>query len=686
MFTKIKFLSLWLFCSYVVFCKEDSKVNDENRPYEFGFSIDGQQHRHERRDANGIIQGEFGFITADGIYHVTVYATDENGRFKILSMRNVRISGPLDGSQAGSYTTKPLPIGESFSTSSPANINKNQKEVFTSTTSIPKPTQVQNVQNVQIANLGAVTKRPDLVNPNIQSSKQPIVFTTQATIKPACAGCGYVTKSSSTTPKSVNIPSGGINVGPNQNVPQNLNYPSGGIDQNAPNIQNTGSLGSAPFSGQKPIVQNAPQTSQNQGSLGFHPSSGVTQQGQTPQAVNGPQFNIQGPSNQNVPQTSLPGGINQGQVQTSQTLNAQGVQGITNQNYPFAGINQGQVQTPQTLNAQGVQEANNQNYPSTGINQGQVQTSQTLNAQGVQGATNQNYPTAGINQGQVQTSQTLNVQGVQGATNQNYPSVGLSQGQVQTSQTFNAQGVQGTTNQNYPSGITQGQSPISQVTDGQSINLQKPNNQNVPQNINYPNTQTQPGQNSGYKGNKNILGLTTESGSIQITPTKNTPSEILSHGIMNQNTQNPILPNLQTTQPQSKPHSIVDDIKIENNSILVPNNPPIPIEDKYPGMKDGLPDGISTGDISDLLYKFNYTIGFHGHYEMGWRNGTKVGGYFVNGRDGISRIVTYVADEFGYRPKVRLINLGYDSILTPKEETEKSFGLQSFEFVWYPLK
>lgn len=43
-------------------------------------------------DENGIIQGEFGFITADGIYHVTVYATDENGNFKILSMRNVRIS------------------------------------------------------------------------------------------------------------------------------------------------------------------------------------------------------------------------------------------------------------------------------------------------------------------------------------------------------------------------------------------------------------------------------------------------------------------------------------------------------------------------------------------------------------------------------------------------------------------
>lgn len=43
-------------------------------------------------DKNGIIQGEFGFITADGVYHVTVYATDENGNFKILSMKNIRIS------------------------------------------------------------------------------------------------------------------------------------------------------------------------------------------------------------------------------------------------------------------------------------------------------------------------------------------------------------------------------------------------------------------------------------------------------------------------------------------------------------------------------------------------------------------------------------------------------------------
>lgn len=39
--------------------------------------------------------GEFGFITADDVYHITVYATDENGNFKIVSMKNVKLmKGP----------------------------------------------------------------------------------------------------------------------------------------------------------------------------------------------------------------------------------------------------------------------------------------------------------------------------------------------------------------------------------------------------------------------------------------------------------------------------------------------------------------------------------------------------------------------------------------------------------------
>ncbi|CAO1320010.1 unnamed protein product [Diamesa tonsa] len=67
----------------------------DNKPYEFGYAIEGNQHRHESKDANGLIMGEFGFITADDVYHVTVYATDENGNFKIISMKNIKLmKGP----------------------------------------------------------------------------------------------------------------------------------------------------------------------------------------------------------------------------------------------------------------------------------------------------------------------------------------------------------------------------------------------------------------------------------------------------------------------------------------------------------------------------------------------------------------------------------------------------------------
>lgn len=57
-------------------------------------------------DANGIIMGEFGFITADDVYHVTVYATDENGNFKIISMKNIKLmKGPPPQSFASVTST-----------------------------------------------------------------------------------------------------------------------------------------------------------------------------------------------------------------------------------------------------------------------------------------------------------------------------------------------------------------------------------------------------------------------------------------------------------------------------------------------------------------------------------------------------------------------------------------------------
>lgn len=126
-------------------------------------------------------------------------------------------------------------------------------------------------------------------------------------------------------------------------------------------------------------------------------------------------------------------------------------------------------------------------------------------------------------------------------------------------------------------------------------------------------------------------------------------------------------------------------ITVSNKQINIPGKDPIAIKDPYPNMQDGLPVGITENDMLDLLYKFNYTLGFHGHHEKGYKNGAKVGAYFVNGRDGISRVVEYVADENGYHPKVKFINLGYDSPDTPKEDSEKTFGLRGYEFTWFPV-
>lgn len=103
---------------------------DLKRPYEFGFTIDGQQHRHEKKDKNGIIMGEFGFITADDVYHVTVYATDENGRFKILSMKNIHLKSSPASRQGHSLqlpvTTTPTSLSKLTTTYSTSGIIPNQ--------------------------------------------------------------------------------------------------------------------------------------------------------------------------------------------------------------------------------------------------------------------------------------------------------------------------------------------------------------------------------------------------------------------------------------------------------------------------------------------------------------------------------------------------------------------------------
>ncbi|XP_039293197.1 uncharacterized protein LOC120353476 [Nilaparvata lugens] len=102
-------LALTAMLLYSVNAQAD-KYTDENRPYKFAFNIDGYQHRSEEKDEKGLIKGEYGFVTGDGVYHVTVYATDENGNFKILSMKNYFIGLPTDGPTQPTPQTTPRMI------------------------------------------------------------------------------------------------------------------------------------------------------------------------------------------------------------------------------------------------------------------------------------------------------------------------------------------------------------------------------------------------------------------------------------------------------------------------------------------------------------------------------------------------------------------------------------------------
>nr|XP_016933532.2 protein lethal(3)malignant blood neoplasm 1 isoform X2 [Drosophila suzukii] len=149
------------------------------RPYKFGFTIDEQQHRAEKRDERGIIMGEFGFITADGIYHVTVYATDEEGKFRIISMKSYPYAGPV-GQKTLSVTTTPkalplpLPVApprNTFITEGCAGCFLKKSPPKTEIRTLSQPlSPAQSAMNTYYTTKGAVTGHVSTQTSNSQSS------------------------------------------------------------------------------------------------------------------------------------------------------------------------------------------------------------------------------------------------------------------------------------------------------------------------------------------------------------------------------------------------------------------------------------------------------------------------------------------------------------------------------------
>ncbi|KAL0133909.1 hypothetical protein PUN28_001094 [Cardiocondyla obscurior] len=88
-----------LLCLLCYLIAQHHVVADDIRPYEFAFNIVDFQHRFEKKDTEGLITGEYGFITADGVYHETGYKTDKNGDFIITKQRNRKITSLKDAQE-----------------------------------------------------------------------------------------------------------------------------------------------------------------------------------------------------------------------------------------------------------------------------------------------------------------------------------------------------------------------------------------------------------------------------------------------------------------------------------------------------------------------------------------------------------------------------------------------------------
>uniref|UniRef100_A0A2A4IYD1 Protein lethal(3)malignant blood neoplasm 1 n=1 Tax=Heliothis virescens TaxID=7102 RepID=A0A2A4IYD1_HELVI len=529
------------------------KYTDENRPYEFGFKIDGEQHRHESKDKDGIIMGEFGFITADDVYHVTVYATDKEGRFKILSMKNIHLKAS-PASSKGSPTSARQGHALALPPAQPASVQALAPPAALSPP--PKPISIQ--------------------PPGRSCSSCSLPTTT--TLAPPPIYNQAPDNNNYNTPNQFSAPGSSL---PNQQP-----FPPSSSQQNS---AHGGSSGSSPFSPQTP-QQNYPSGQQN-----------YVQQGLVAPGSVGPQ---PGQAAQNYPGSGSPN-----YSQGTSSSNAPN-------NYAQTGAG-GFPSTAQTQGGPGLgQGGPGQSQQGPGQSQGGPDLSQGGPGQS-QGGPGQSQGGPGLNQGLPGFSQRSSFP--DSAPNSN--SFG---------QDYSQQGGPSNGQDSYPRGsATPSGAPGGGRTSKQYVGPEQQFDSQVG-----PNGPQGPG--SAVGGQRGASKPTLFSAQMQI---------------VDQNTD---------------------------------------IHALRPGEQEGLPPGLTKDDMTQLLYTFNYTVGFHGHFEEGYANGVKKGYYYVTGRNGVRTRIDYVADDAGFHPKVSqdVLDLLSDDVPKPETEKDEKFGLKGYEFKWlyYPVE
>ncbi|PZC85379.1 hypothetical protein B5X24_HaOG201875 [Helicoverpa armigera] len=522
------------------------KYTDENRPYEFGFKIDGQQHRHESKDKDGIIMGEFGFITADDVYHVTVYATDKDGKFRILSMKNIHLKA------------------------SPASNNGPTSARQGHALALP-PAQPASVQ-------ASAPSAPSALTPPKPISIEPPAR--------SCSSCSLPTTTTLAPPPSY------------IQAPDNNNY-------NNPN--QFSAPGSSP-----------------QGQQGFPPSSS---QQNAQGGFGGSAFGPQGQQNYAQQGPVAPGSVG-----------SQPGQGA--QNYPGSG-SPNYSQAPSSPNGPNNYAQAGAGFPSSAQSQGQP----------------------GLNQGGA--GQSLGGAGQrQGGFGQSQAGPGLGQGGAGLGQRGAGLGQGGAGQSQGGPGLSSGVPGIGQRSSfGQDYSQQggPPNGQSSFPQGGAPSS----GAPGGGRTSKQYVGPEQQFDS-QIGPNG---SQGPSFAVGGQ--RGATKPTLFSAQMQ-----IVD----KNTDINA----------LRPGEQKGLPPGLTQDDMTQLLYTFNYTVGFHGHFEEGYANGVKKGYYYVTGRNGVRTRIDYVADDSGFHPKVSqdVLDLLSDDVPKPETEKDEKYGLKGYEFKWlfYPVE
>ncbi|PNF22016.1 hypothetical protein B7P43_G17542 [Cryptotermes secundus] len=531
---------------------------DEERPYEFGFNIEGYQHRHEKKDENGIIMGEFGFITADGIYHVTVYATDENGDFKILKMKNIKVGFPPGSAQ----------------------ISTTPKAVSFTAPPIPKPT------TQPAGGPGLLINTP----------------------KPAPGPAAF-----SSTPKATSGPAA---------------FSSSTTFSTTPKIQVNDGCGSCKV----PVPITMKPLSPVPGQSGSNPPAGETS------GTLGPPVGTLGG------QVSPPGNVHPPAGGTFGTSKAPSY--FTGMSPPPSGAKPqvgGIFSTPRPPAGSFV-GSSSPARPEEHVTSGIFSTHRPPAGSFV-GSSSPARPEEHVTSGIFSTPRPPAGSFV-GSSSPERPEEHVTSGIFSTPRP--------------PAGSFVGPSsparPEEHVTSGIFSTPRPPAGSTV-------------GPFSPARPEGHVVGSINGTSRPPVGTSGGISPPIGGSQLPIAGTQPPSADNVagQVSPPGSNIGGKPPDVSVV----------PLGVE------RPGLPHGITETDVMKLLYRFNYTAGFHGHNEEGYRNGDKVGGYFVNGRNGISAQVKYVANEFGYQPNITFIPLGLDSPDTPKEDTEKNYGLKGYAFEWF---